>query len=283
MFYLVKCYNNCMLNSIFKLSILLLGTSLYSLEYQEIPLNNSTVAQIILVDPNEYDIVSIRAKSREGIENLAKRNGALVAVNGGFWKNDGRPAGILKVDGEFLGVPVKPRAAIGWNKNNKIFFIDQVLVKGGKVVPQSEPKYTSNKDWDHCDYIVGGCPVLIRDGEVVTDYSSEKALDSFLYKKNRRTAIGILEDGRLVLVTITSPYSRYYIKICDKLGIGERPGLTVLELAHYMHSLGCIDAMNLDGGSSSKMYINKKALDISSAYQSAGAEPVSDVVAIFKR
>jgi exopolysaccharide biosynthesis protein len=38
-------------------------------------------------------------------------------------------------------------------------------------------------------------------------------------------------------------------------------GLTLLELAYVMESLGCDDAYNLDGGSSTTLYFNGKVLN----------------------
>ena len=80
---------------------------------------------------------------------------------------------------------------------------------------------------------VGGALRLIKDGEMVPSSS-----DSYYTTKQPRTAVGITADGDIVLVVADgrqSPYSS---------------GYTYQELAEKMFQLGCVDAINLDGGGS---------------------------------
>jgi exopolysaccharide biosynthesis protein len=56
------------------------------------------------------------------------------------------------------------------------------------------------------------------------------------------TAVGILEDGRVVFF------------ICDGR-ITASPGLNLVELAQVMQGIGCVDAVNFDGGGSSELVI----------------------------
>lgn len=98
--------------------------------------------------------------------------------------------------------------------------------------------------WSHCDYIVGGAGILIRDGLINKDYQAENLLNTFIIFKHPRTAIGIKANGTWVLAVVD----------------GRQPnlsrGLTLLELATLMKSLGCVHALNLDGGGSSTMVID---------------------------
>jgi exopolysaccharide biosynthesis protein len=58
-------------------------------------------------------------------------------------------------------------------------------------------------------------------------------------------------------------------------------GMTLQELAGLMSSLGCGDALNLDGGGSSTLYIQGSVVNSPS---DAGIErPVSDAILIFRR
>ena len=58
-----------------------------------------------------------------------------------------------------------------------------------------------------------------------------------------RTAVGVTEDGKIVLF------------ICDGR-IDDSQGAYIKELGPIMKSIGCVHAMNLDGGGSTGMWVN---------------------------
>ena len=60
--------------------------------------------------------------------------------------------------------------------------------------------------------------------------------------RNPRTAIGYTKDNNLILLTADGRE-------------GSSIGLTLVELAQLMKEYGCVNAMNLDGGGSTVMYI----------------------------
>ena len=66
--------------------------------------------------------------------------------------------------------------------------------------------------------------------------------------KNPRTAVGFTEDGRFIMITVDGREE-------------DSTGMTLYELAALMKELGCYNAMNLDGGGSSQMYINGKVVN----------------------
>jgi len=89
-------------------------------------------------------------------------------------------------------------------------------------------------------YLAIGCgPVLVMNGKVdfnpvLEEFENEKILSL----KGQRSAIGVKNDGTLILVTC--------------------PNITVSKLAEVMKYLDCYYAMNLDGGASSALYLNGK-------------------------
>ncbi len=226
----------------------------YSYEY--LSDGNEISIHILVVDPQEDVIIPVRASGekimRETVLTLAKRYGATAAVNGGFWKPDGTPAGILKIDGQWYGTPFKPRGAIGWALDGQHVLIDRVLTNYSlqecedfsqiEVIPVSDPPHTSSEDWKELEHIVGGTPVLVSYGTIIEDYAPEQTRESFLTKKHPRTAVGIRENGEWVFVVVDGRF--------EDLG-----GMTMTELAELMFELGCIEALNLDGGSSSTLVI----------------------------
>jgi hypothetical protein len=86
---------------------------------------------------------------------------------------------------------------------------------------------------------IGGAPMLLRDGRLLTKPG----------KKNRapRTAVGLAG-------------TRVWLVVVD----GRQPnavGMSHHELAEFMRSLGCTDAMNLDGGGSSALWYGGKLVN----------------------
>ena len=61
--------------------------------------------------------------------------------------------------------------------------------------------------------------------------------------KNPRSAIGYTADGNLIMVAVDGRE-------------GSSVGMTLMQLANFMKKAGCINAMNLDGGGSTVMYVN---------------------------
>lgn len=96
-------------------------------------------------------------------------------------------------------------------------------------------------DW----HIVPGFRLLLDDGKIVVD--AEEASTTF-GGVNPRTAVGIDREGRQLTIVVAD---------------GREPavseGLTLIELAVLFESLGCWDALNLDGGGSSTLVAQTRA------------------------
>lgn len=245
-----------------------------------------TSIHVLIVNPKEHAILPVRATGesvkRETVATLANRYGAFAAVNGGFWKLNGKPAGILKIAHHWHGTPVKPRAAIGWTNNGETVIIDRVLTNYDlnncpdesliEVFPVSDSLNTTAQQWKEMEHIVGGTPVLISMGKVIEDYSAEQTIESFLTKKYPRTAIGIKTSGDWVFVVVDG---RFY---------GFLGGMTIKELADFMLELGCVEALNLDGGGSSTLVVDGVVINEPSGNLQENdkqVEAVSDAILIF--
>jgi len=237
-----------------------------------------TTIHILTVNPNEHSILAVKAdqkNKRETVLSMAKKNNAIAAVNGGFWQENGLPAGILKINNYWYGTASKARGALGWSQNGKFTLMDRVLSQKNanevSVVPITIPSYTTKDQWKTMENIIGGAPLLVADGELISDYSQENTLTSFLTKKKARTAVGIKENGEWVFVVVDT---RLY---------GFFGGITVKDLAKLMKDLGSFKALNLDGGSSSTMVINGFVVNNSYGYTREGkkyVQAVSDAIII---
>ena len=245
------------------------------LEYEVDKISMFTKVHILRIDPKKYEIRIGRAemedgKARQHVKDIVYNRDALAGVNGGFWKDNGDPAGILKVAGQWIAQPKKARGAIGWSNDDGSAIIDQLLTEevDGEIVvkPQSDPSYTSEEDWANLENIIGGTPVLVRNGEIVDDYTIENiTIETFITKRHFRTAIGILEDGTWVIIVASGP-------------VVYTSGFTIPELAAYMKQLGCKEAFNLDGGWSSSMVIGDQSVNTN-----YGRKKVSESILIYSR
>ncbi len=100
---------------------------------------------------------------------------------------------------------------------------------------------STNPKWENVKHIISGGPYLVKDNQIFIDMTAQK-LQS-IGGRNPRTAIGYTQNNDLILVTADGRE-------------GSSIGLTLKELANLMKELGCINAINLDGGGSTTMYIN---------------------------
>lgn len=118
------------------------------------------------------------------------------------------------------------------------------------------------------DFMLGGGPQLISAGKKVFAAETGRYSESLYQQRHPRTALGWRADGKLVLLTVDGRQK-------------QSVGMTVDELAGLMLELGCIEAMNLDGGGSTTMVIKNQIVNHPS--DATGERPVSDALMIFPR
>lgn|SRR5574344_1189276 len=116
--------------------------------------------------------------------------------------------------------------------------------------------------WENVNHIISGGPYLVKKNQVFVDTAAQK-LNS-IGGRNPRTAVGYTADNHLIIVTVDGR---------EKASIG----LTLNELANFMKSIGCYNAMNLDGGGSTVLYVNGK---IANTPQFKGGIALSNALAI---
>ena len=94
---------------------------------------------------------------------------------------------------------------------------------------------------------IGGGPVLVQEGRVkITNNEELKFAGKAIGDKHPRTCIGYTTDGYLIIMAIQGRFP----------GIAE--GATLEQGARILVGIGCVEALNLDGGGSSCLLINGK-------------------------
>lgn len=117
---------------------------------------------------------------------------------------------------------------------------------------------------------VGGGPVLLQNAEIkITNNEELKFSGKAIDDKHPRTAMGYTRDHKLIILVIEG----------RNPGIAE--GATLTQEALLLKDLGCLEALNLDGGGSSCMLVNgKETIKVSDA---TGLRPVPAVFLIKRR
>lgn len=136
-----------------------------------------------------------------------------------------------------------------------------------KVGDPVEVTFSLSPSWDALGVtqIIGGGPRLVRDGELHITGEEERFRDDVLVGRAPRTAIGITDDGKLLLVTVNGRQPNISV------------GMTLSELGNLLLELGALQAMNLDGGGSTTMVIRNLVLNL----PSDGKErPVGDAIVV---
>lgn len=109
-----------------------------------------------------------------------------------------------------------------------------------------EFEISTSPDWKDVKHIISGGPYLVKNSEVFVDMTAQKL--GAVGGKNPRTAIGYTGDYNMIMVAVDGRE-------------GSSVGMTLMQLAGFMKSLGCINAMNLDGGGSTVMYVNGRVVN----------------------
>ncbi|MGV3642001.1 MAG: phosphodiester glycosidase family protein [Adhaeribacter sp.] len=92
-------------------------------------------------------------------------------------------------------------------------------------------------------------PTLLASGPLLVhgDKPVDQVQAVFNTNRHPRTAVGITDDNHLIAVVVDGRFT-------------EAHGMTTKELATVMHALGCVAAMNLDGGGSSTAWIKNRGV-----------------------
>lgn len=194
--------------------------------------------------------------------NVVVKDGKTVSMNMQSFKGNGEDS-ILFYHPFFgtFGISDAGRADVAWtfsdSSNHKILAsqtpvrylkTNNASLSSGELLERF-PQFT---DW-HVQAAVGGGPVLVQNGEVkVTNNEERKFAGKAINDRHPRTAIGYTGDNKLIVF------------VCE--GRSETAaGLTLTSMAKIMKEIGCVEALNLDGGGSSCMLINGKETNLPSS------------------
>lgn len=116
--------------------------------------------------------------------------------------------------------------------------------------------------------ITNGVPQLIKNSKIDITWEQEKASKSFVETRHPRTAVAKLKDGKFLMVTVDGRSE-------------ESAGIDLYDLAKLLLEFGVTDAMNLDGGGSTTMFLDGKVVNKPS--DPTGERKVGDAILVTLR
>ena len=206
---------------------------------------------MVVNDPSKISLATTYPWSEYGKELgvIVDEAGAIAGVNGGIYYSSGnkggRPYGVTVSNGEIQDITLgwSGLYLIGFDENNLLRIISlegmnksavEKMVKEEKIRDAISFQEESSDANNHF-------VKLIINGE-------KRELSGKGSGQNPRTAIGQRKDGS-VLILVT-----------DGRGKNGHLGATASDLIEIMAEYGAVNAANIDGGSSSSLYYNKKYL-----------------------
>ncbi len=208
------------------------GVSRFDFENSEIPL----IYHAVRIDltfagaAGQGRTLELVCSCNESTAQFAARTQCAVAVNATPFTRSGQLAGIHKEAGVLLSGPVARYGAIAF-----------------KLADAGGPGYVArifesqvDGEIEDFEYAFGGFFVVLDRGEVCTE---------FIRRGDSRTGVGLSADGRILYFLVVE---------------GEWPdrswGLSYPQCGEIFKAMGCNQALELDGGSSSDLCVNGKSV-----------------------
>ena len=177
--------------------------------------------------------VTVSDKMRE-TSKMASEQGAIAAINGSYFDmKRGNSVCFLKVDrqvvdtttlGEFarrvtgaISIRKGKMKIISWNR-------------------EIEKQYKGKKG-----IVLASGPLMLKDGRYCDWSLCEK---DFIRTKHPRSAVALTKDGKILFITVDGRFPKH------------AGGVSIPELAHLIRILGGKDAINLDGGGSTTLWLS---------------------------
>jgi exopolysaccharide biosynthesis protein len=213
--------------------------------------------EIVLYTP-EFGAVTPRSEAplTEVVIDAGKKIAMVSETNGGT---------AIPKGGYVLAASGTKRAELsGTALNGK----EGLIILGSYIENPDLPTTTGKMAFTSVEDIVGGVPQLVKDGKVDVTWEQEKTTKSFVETHHPRTAVAKLKDGKFLMITVD--------------GRSEASGgISLYDLAAYLLELGATDAMNLDGGGSTTMFLDGKVVNHPSDKE--GERKVSDALIVTPR
>lgn len=189
--------------------------------------------------PQSYNIRSVRGRGKDSIYQVRVYRGA-IGINGSkadvAWVNSDSSYKITLAAQH----PIPPE---------KILPPDTALSQKQLSRLRRKAQKRKHRIFDNWNVMtaIGGGPVLLQKGEIhITNEEEMMFTGKAINDRHPRTAMGYTKNKKLIILVVQGRFP----------GVAE--GASLLHEAKILKDLGCVEALNFDGGGSSCMLVNGK-------------------------
>jgi uncharacterized protein YigE (DUF2233 family) len=205
-------------------------------EGQRLFASNQQIFVLEIPDTAHYTLAFAHEPRRTKTSEMARKHEAVAAVNGSFFDMDKHfPICYLRIDSVNIGENTPGKDTV----NRKYYQYGTLCLGGDSIFIL---KTDSSRRWEEAlpypDIMTAG-PLLIWHDTL--QYMRDDR--TFVTNRHNRTAVGIREDGTVLLFVADGRFK-------------QAEGLSLTELQQILRWLGCRDALNLDGGGSTTLFLN---------------------------
>lgn len=190
-------------------------------------------AHVVTIDlaAGETDVVATRPRERAStVSVFAREQSAQIAINANFYEHS--TCGLAMGDGHIW------RDAVAEQCDATMAF-GRAAHGGIRAAVFDTEGWARRSPIEWASQIVSGMPILLAGGSVYFDEHEPNGM----YRTHPRTAIGLAADRTTLILAVIDG---------RRAGL---PGVTSLEMIPLLEEFGAADALNLDGGGSSELFI----------------------------
>jgi exopolysaccharide biosynthesis protein len=201
-----------------------------------------TDIRYFFVSLNTYQMDMI-IKPGATVPEIARETGAELAVNGPFAYGSGIPLGYIVKDEKLMN---DTTAVVKW--------ADFILYQNGNI----QIGQLDKNELQGIRLSFSSTPQIVKNGKLYVNTAGEGTPRDVYANRRPRTGIGFTKDNRVLIVVVDG----------DSVW---NAGLRVDELGAVMIKLGAMEALNCDGGGSSVLVQNGKAISAIKGTRRLGA------------
>lgn len=228
--------------------------------------NSNQIISLLTVQKTDFKKMKIEfgfSKSDlKKTSSFAKSKNALAAINGGFFNiDDGGSVSYFEINDSVISRQRNPELKWGVSDNiinGAIVIVNDSIVKIEHAL--SEQFYESSNE--ELAVLVTG-PLLLLNSEVMS-----LPQNKFVTNRHPRTCL-CKKKTSLVFIAIDGRSK-------------EAEGMNLFEVQDFLLSIGCVDAINLDGGGSTTMWIHNEGV-VNFPSDKTGERPVSNVLLLLHK
>lgn len=245
---------------------------------------NGSRAHLVVADykSGKYVFKPVVTLLKTPVSITADQEHAIAAVNAAYFNlSDGLSVGYIYADGRMVADPqvnlalyenkkLKPFLPAVFNRTELRFLKNEHKETEIQIAPHIAPLPTGCKLVDSLQAGPRLLPEITEEQEAFVRKDPESGLVVDAINSHRdaaRTAFGITNDGYALMLCVASPRQNR-----------ESAGVTLVELAEILKRLGCVEAINFDGGASTTMAVDfPKESSESELHSAAGSDRITVV------